>query len=73
MPGEAQDLALRAAGPLCFRSSTRKTPATQRPRTLSDAIDAWRGTGPRPTVTVAFSYFRITIFRVAEKSPADSV
>ena len=39
MPGEAQDLALRAAGPLCFRSSKRKTPAAQRPRTFFDAIE----------------------------------
>ena len=35
---------------LAISRPERKTPAAPRPRTLSDAIDAWRGTGPRPTV-----------------------
>ncbi len=72
-PGERESPSV----PLAISQPERKTPATPRPRTLSDAIDARRGTGPRPTgrgtdlplTTVARGKTRRA--RIAERSPRD--
>ena len=50
----------RSAGACPPRSSdlNEKRPRSKGLKTFSVTIDAWRGTGPRPTVTGTVSYFR---------------